>query len=487
MRVLEKLNHHAQTRPDTPAYSLVDRLGSPVQTLTYRAFAQAVAVAADAIREATPDSAVVIIQMPNSLTYPVAYLGVLAAGRKAFPLHPALTTHEVAQAAAKADAQWIISAGETPDGMTRFEPGVVASWLSASDIAAPLSSNAAGSMLLQSSGTTGLPKIVERSAESIDAVAENVAESVRYLPGDRVIAAIPLCHSYGIENAVAGPIWSGATVYVCDGFDPDTVATLWADSTRTIFPAVPVMIDLLASREDLTPPGNELTVYAAGATLPAEVAAAFTSRYGVQVGQLYGATEIGSVTFGRPVDQALPEGCVGQPMADVSIRILDLDNPGEHPPLSPGEEGQVAVRAPSMLSRYLGKDTPPMVDGHYLSGDLGQLDEDGALTITGRVKTLIEVGGMKVNPLEIEAALTSHPAVAQCAVVPVRVTQTLSRVTAFYVPQDPQNPPDSAQLRRYLKDRLAPYKLPRTYKPIDELPRTSLGKVKRALLAEVAP
>lgn len=486
MRVLQKLEQHAQAQPNTAAFTLVDRAGQTTQSLTYRQLAQAVAMAADSIRTQTPDHAVVILQMPNCLAYPVAYLGVLASGRTVFPLHPALTTHEVAEAAAKSDAKWIITHGEAPAGLTPFAPEVVSSWLSEHGSAPKLAHAAAGNMLLQSSGTTGLPKIVERSAASIDAVAKNVADCVRYQAGDHVIAAIPLCHSYGIENAVVGPLWSGASVRVCDGFDPETVATQWADRNRVVFPAVPIMIDLLAAREGLALPAGELTVYAAGATLPADIAATFASRYGVQVGQLYGATEIGSVTFGRSDADALPEGCVGKPMTDVSIRILHLDHPGDHPPLAPGEEGQVVVRAPSMLSRYLSDQAAPMIDGHYLTGDLGHLDNHGALTITGRIKTLIEVGGMKVNPMEIEGVLIEHPAVAQCAIVPVRVTQTLSRVTAFYVPQDPLNPPDAAELRQFLKSRLAAYKLPRTFKPMSELPRTSLGKVQRAVLSEVA-
>ena len=484
MRVFEQLEHHAQAQPDTPAYLLVDRAGQATASLTYRQFVQAVAAAADTIRAMTPGDAIVIIQMPNCLAYPVAYLGVLAAGRTVFPLHPALTAHEVAEAAAKADAAWIICGDDAPQGITAIEPKVVTSWLSATGSTPSLPSNAPCSMLLQSSGTTGLPKIVERTDESIDAVAKNVADSVQYRPGDRVLAAIPLCHSYGIENAVVGPLWAGASVCVCDGFDPETIAALWADSARAVFPAVPVMIDLLGSREGLADPGGELTVYAAGATLPDDVATMFANRFGVRVGQLYGATEIGSVTFGRPDREALPEGCVGKPMAGVSIRVVEVENPGAHPPLTPGQEGQVAVRAPSMLTRYLGSEAPPMIDGHFLTGDLGRLDVNGALTITGRVKTLIEVGGMKVNPMQVEAALCGHPAVSQCAVVPVQVTQTLSRVTAFYVPEDPHNPPGATELRQFLKDRLAPYKLPRTYKPIDELPRTSLGKVKRAVLSE---
>jgi acyl-coenzyme A synthetase/AMP-(fatty) acid ligase len=118
-----------------------------------------------------------------------------------------------------------------------------------------------------------------------------------------------------------------------------------------------------------------------------------------------------------------------------------------------------------------------------LTGDLGVLDESGALRITGRVKTLIEVGGMKVNPLEVEHTLNRHPGVAECVVVASLVSQTLSRMTVYFVPADASDPPSAAELRRFAKESLAPYKVPRVFKAIDQLPRSSLGKVQRASLA----
>lgn len=488
MRVLERLQYHARTRPDATALCCVEQVDGRTHALSYRQYHAAVTTTADAIRRATPDDATVIIQLPNGIEYPVAYLAVLAAGRTVFPLHPALTAREVAHAAEQTGARWIISAGEAIQGFTRITPDQIADWITeAGRTASPsmgLSRHAAGAMLLQSSGTTGLPKIVERSAESIDAVAENVAGSVRLSPDDHVIAAIPMCHSYGIENAVVGPLWAGAVVRVCSSFDPDVVARLWSGVEPTVFPAVPVMIDLLASRAGLARPTQLRCVYAAGATMPADVESAFADRFGQRVAQLYGATEIGSVTFGQPHGDALPQGCVGQPMPGVSIRILELDAPSLHPPLGTGLQGQVAVRAPSMLSRYLGDEPMQTIDGHLITGDLGMLDEAGALTITGRVKTLIEVGGMKVNPMEIEAVLAQHPGVHECAVVPTAVSSTLARVTAYFVPANTDAPPSAAELRRYAKDRLAPYKVPRLFKPIAQLPRSSLGKVQRAALAE---
>jgi acyl-coenzyme A synthetase/AMP-(fatty) acid ligase len=217
--------------------------------------------------------------------------------------------------------------------------------------------------------------------------------------------------------------------------------------------------------------------------LPAAVAERFEQRFKHGVGHLYGATEIGSVTYGED-GRAHDAGWVGRPMAGVSIRILDVDDPSSQPPLSPGSEGQVAVRAPSMLQRYLGDEPLPMVEGHYLTGDLGLLDEYGGLTLTGRLKALIDIGGMKVNAMEVERVLAEHASVAECVVVPARITDTLSRLTAFVIPADPANPPTANALRAHAKARLAAYKVPRAFTFVDSLPRTSLGKVQRRKLTE---
>lgn len=460
---------------------------SRIANLTYLQFAGAVAHFANVIVNETPDNAVILIQLPNCLAYPVVYLGVLAAGRTAFPLHPALMKREVEEAAQKTHAKWIISNRDAIDGVTPISLEQVALRPEQSiheQALATLKNRIGGKMLLQSSGTTGMPKIVERSADSIDAVARNVANSVALSKNDQVIAAIPMCHSYGIENAVVGPMWAGSTVQICEGFDPELIATTWSRLEHCVFPAVPVMIDMMSSYEGLQQPRNLKAVYSAGATMPAKVESAFAQRFGQRVGQLYGATEIGSVTFDLPHEQAMPEGCVGRPMPGVSIQIVGLHKTPDYTSLKPGEEGQVAVYAPSMLSRYLLDEPMPLVNEHFLTGDLGLVDDTGALRITGRVKTLIEVGGIKVNPVEVEGVLVQHPGIAECVVVSSLVTQTISRITAYFVPTDLNSPPTTTELRNFMKDVLAPYKVPRVFKPIDRLPRSSLGKVQRAALTE---
>jgi len=211
---------------------------------------------------------------------------------------------------------------------------------------------------------------------------------------------------------------------------------------------------------------------------------AFRGRYGVRVSQLYGATEIGSVTYGDPLCEGFDPAGVGRPMRGVSVRILDPVNPNVGKPLPPGAEGHVAVAAKSMLSGYVADEATPTERGFFLTGDLGRLDARGGLTLTGRTKLLIDIGGRKVNPLEVEAVLARHPLVDRCVVVPVRVSDTVSRLKAVVVPRtDAQQRLTADALRRFVRDHVAAYKVPRVFEMRPTLPTSPTGKILRHLVA----
>ena len=120
-----------------------------------------------------------------------------------------------------------------------------------------------------------------------------------------------------------------------------------------------------------------------------------------------------------------------------------------------------------------------MVNGHFRTGDIARIDTRGRCFITGRLKLLIDVGGFKVNPLEVEAALREHPGVSDCAVLPLPLSDTLCRVRAVVVPADAAAPPSGRDLRAFLRERLAPPKIPRVIDFAESLPRTPLGKLQR--------
>jgi len=163
----------------------------------------------------------------------------------------------------------------------------------------------------------------------------------------------------------------------------------------------------------------------------------------------------------------------------VSFRILDVDEPSRI--LRPGVDGHLAVRAPSMLSGYVDGNLD-LIDGHLATGDLARIDSSGRATITGRLKQLIDSGGFKVNPLEVESVLSEHPGVAECAVVPLELSDSIQRLAAFVVPKNPERPPADSDLRQFLRERLAPTKIPRRFDMLATLPRSPLGKLQREKL-----
>jgi acyl-CoA synthetase (AMP-forming)/AMP-acid ligase II len=481
MELLDRLIRHAKRTPDAPAVVDAAR-GSAV---SWAELTRAVgATAATLAREVTPGD-VVLLVCPNDARFTAAFLAVLAAGGRVFPVLPESTATELAAAAQRSGAVAVMGPA-----------AVLASLNVRGGLPLPEIENGGEScgirliardarqagLLLQSSGTTGLPKIVFRDAASLDTVAAAMVEAIGFGPADRVLTCLPLCHSYGVEHGLLAPVYAGSAVHLCEGFDLNLVRAQLTDAGVTILPGVPFMFEALARLEGAGVLPSLRRAYSAGGPLPAAVYEAFRDRFGVRVSQLYGATEIGSVTFGDPLSEGFGPAGVGRPMRGVSIRILDPQNPRVDRPLPCGAEGHVAISARSMLSHYVGDDTPPAEGGFFLTGDLGRLDASGTLVITGRTKLLIDVGGRKVNPLEVEAVLGEHPLVERCVVVPVAVSETVSRLKAVVIPrQSDELTPDD--LRRFARERLVPYKVPRVFELRESLPLSPTGKILRHLVA----
>jgi len=252
----------------------------------------------------------------------------------------------------------------------------------------------------------------------------------------------------------------------------------------TILPGVPSLFEFLADRGDGRAAFPALRcAYSAGGRLPASVFEACCERLQLRVGQLYGSSEVGSVTFNDPHAPNHDPRSVGFCMEGVSVRIVDPTTQRLDAPLAPGIEGELAVRAPSMLKAYVGERDVPTRDDYFLTGDLARVDARGSLTITGRTRLLIDVGAFKVNPLEVEAMIEQHAGVRACLVLSAPVTDTISRVRALVVPHDLNNPPSSDSIRRFLRSRLSPHKIPRAIEMVASLPTSPTGKVLRRNVA----
>ena len=482
LQVIEQIAQRAREWPDAEAVVMVAPSCSVQQRMSYRDLHQQAVMAASRLRADHAPGDVVILCSPNQPSFVVAFLAALMADLTVFPVHPGLTQHELREAARRSNAQTLIGSANKLAlveglGIRRLEINGIASGHEPTRderMAHDRAESIRGGLMLQTTGTTGIPKIVYRSGRALDAVARNVVDATHLKPDDRVLAAMPLCHSYGVENGLLGPLLAGAAIHPSDGFDPASIARHLSAAGITVFPGVPFMHQILAERSaEIAMPTLRLA-YSAGSALPVPVAEGFRARFGISVEQLYGSTEIGSVTFGTVG--------VGRPMRDVRVQILDADEPLIGRPLPCGSEGLVAVSAPSMLDRYVGDDTPALVDGYFFTGDLGRMDEDGNLIISGRVKLQIDVGGMKVNPLEVEQILAQHPAVRECIVIPEPVTHTVSRLKAVVALHELGGNQPAEELRQFVRERLASYKVPRLIEFRDSLPKSPTGKVLREAL-----
>jgi acyl-CoA synthetase (AMP-forming)/AMP-acid ligase II len=481
LRLLDDLQNHARTRPQALAVLSVN---GREQRLAYADLQHRVTSLAGVVRARLPLGSTIVICGPNRPSYIADFLGILAAGSTVFPLAADLTESELASAARRSKAAAAIIARPAADSLrshfhnaTPLDPADSTELLSAPTWDSEISQGPA--LLLQSSGTTAEPKIARRDGPSLDTVSRAMVQACHFGPDDHVLAAVPLCHSYGLEHGLLAPITAGSCVHVCEKFDLAPVLAQLRYGGITMLPGVPFMFDMLARAQGASFPALR-RAYSAGGPLPVSTYDAFLGRFGLRIGQVYGATEIGSVTFNDPDSPLFAPAAVGAAMEGVDIRILSTSEPRIDHPLPVGEEGHVAILARSMMSGYIDMTSSPLLGGYYLTGDLGRLDAQGVLTLTGRLKLLIDVGGRKVNPAEVEAVLRQHPGVESCVVIPIRVTETISRVKAIVTRRDGAAGLSADELRAFARQHLSAHKVPRVIEFRDALPVSASGKVIRS-------
>jgi len=478
--VLASLGHWARSAPGSMAVCVHDERGEVWRSWTYGQLAEAVGAAGEALQRWCGSEASVALKAPSGGEYLAWLLGGLCAGVRVCVVAPTATRHELERVVRITGARHMIAA-ERLAGLTDLThiPLQVPENRGTSDISS-FASCAQGSVVLQSSGTGGTPKLARRSMASLDADARGLAMAAELRPPDRVLGVVPLSHSYGVDLVVA-TILSGASLQVFERFEPAGVERLLRRGGVSVLPGVPFIFESLA-RSGPTDASHGLRLaISAGSPLPERIANEFHCAWGVRVGQLYGATELGTVTLGCPEHPDFDPRSVGLPVDGASVRVVV---PGEPSKLVPtGEEGELAVRARSMLVEYLDGPTP-LVDGHLLTGDLGRVDARGRVYVTGRLKHLIDIGGLKVNPVEVEEVLAGCPGIAECALVAIPVSETVTRLRLLYV-EDGDSAVSADTLRVFAQARLSPHKLPRVYQRVAALPRTPGGKHLRSTLGEL--
>ena len=265
-QLLEKIRAHSHNMPQQVAYRLIQRCTPEPQVMTYGQLAQRVDHFAVSLRDAVPAGSVVILRCPNTPAYPAMFLGILAAGCNAFPVSPEAAPAEVEASARLASAGAIIGADGAIQVMDR------------PSIPNELVQNGMPGLLLQSSGTTGRPKIAFRSAESLDAVCRNMVRAIDFQADDHVLATVPLCHSYGLEHGLLAPMWAGSSVHLVQGLDLHLIAQTLATQRITLLPGVPSMYEMMNGMADDVTSQALRKAYSAGGPLPRAVFDRFMER-----------------------------------------------------------------------------------------------------------------------------------------------------------------------------------------------------------------
>ena len=341
--------------------------------------------------------------------------------------------------------------------------------------------------ILYTSGTTGRAKGVQLTVHGMLWVnAASWAPIAGLSDRDVVLSPLPLFHSYALNLSVLSILATGASEYIMEKFSTGEAVRLLKTGEFTFFPGVPTMFHYLleATRGETNLKfGNLRLCISAGAIMPATLNREFEEHFGVQLLDGYGITETSTmVVMNWPTGGRVLGSC-GVPLPALAVRIVDLNGRD----VAPYQEGELIVRGPSVMPGYHNKPEETrnaLRAGWYHTGDLAKSDENGFLTITGRLKELIIRGGQNIAPAEIEEVVNTFAPVLDCAVVGI-AHQHLGEVPALFVVPRPGHVLESEALLAHCRTHLSAYKVPHIVQTIAEIPRTGSGKIIRYKLREL--
>ncbi|MFI5317728.1 MAG: class I adenylate-forming enzyme family protein, partial [Myxococcota bacterium] len=428
----------------------------------------------------------IALALPSDPLYLELYFAAALLGAIAIPLNTRLTAAELGFQLDDAEPRIAI---RSRDSSLPERRGTLA--LSPEELRARMPSRAAAfaaapggdspQVIMYTSGTTGQPKGAVLPQRKTYWNTRNAELYFELGPSSVVVCPIPLFHSFGLKILAVPSLYCGATVVLVERFDPIGLQDCVASHRASLLGAVPVMysrmLDAGLAREKLA---SLRFAFSAGAAIAPETIERYFAS-GICLKQGYGQTETSILCCLDAADALRKAGSVGRPVRFGELRIAD----DKGRVARPGERGEVQVRGPIVMLGYWRRPeetAASRIGGWHRTGDLGVMDDEGFVTLVGRLKELYISGGENVYPAEVERVLGQHPSVSEVAVVGVPDARWGEAGRAYVVPS--REPFDSAELLAWAGARLARYKLPREVVIVAELPRTASGKVqKHALLA----
>ncbi len=447
-----RLADAARRRPDHPA--LVWDGGA----LSWRDLeARAAGMARRLAREKVGAGDVVALLLPNTWGLAAALWGGLALGATVVPLNP------------------LLAADERERILGHLGPRAVVDTAPAEETAEtlPIAPAVAPGIILYTSGSTGQPKGAVLSHAALAAANGSWAGPVMGLTAaDRVLAVLPLAHSFGLNGALLAPLLAGVTVVLQERFTPEDTLRALARHRATVFPGVATMFARILESPALE--GADLSslrlAVSGAAPCPWALASEWRRRTGVRIVRGYGMTEL----F-RPISYLAEEATdrpdsIGRAVPGVELRVV---------------EDELWIRSPAAMDGYLHapEETAAVLagDGWFRTGDLATIADDGFVSIVGRKRELILRGGYSVVPGEVEQALLGHPAVAEAAVIGVAHPELGEEVAAFVTLRAGARV-EPEDLIAFCRERLAGYKYPRRVTVVETMPRSATGKILKAKL-----
>jgi oxalate---CoA ligase len=440
------------------------------------------------------------IALPNGLPLIVAFLAASTAGTAA-PLNPGYKEDEFRFYLEDTDARVLILPPEGVDDARRAAGDRVPIVSIDADAQGnvTLGGNAGRqavtppsiddiALVLHTSGSTGRPKRVPLAHANLSISSGNVARWYALTPDDVSMCVMPLFHVHGLVASTLATLRTGGTVVVPAKFNPLSFWRVARDYGVTWYSAVPTLHQLLLARAadpgSRRIPGTERLrfIRSCSAALPPRVMHALETAFGAPVLEAYGMTEAAHQMASNPLPPMdRKPGSVGRG-TDVQISIMDTE--GKH--LPQGQRGEVVIKGPNVITGYENNpaaNAVSFVDGWFRTGDQGYLDPDGYLHLVARIKELINRGGEKISPREIDELLLAHPAVAEAVCFGVPHGTWGEEVEAAVVLREGAGASE-AELLAFCKERLADYKRPKHIHVTTTIPRTATGKIQRGAVAK---
>jgi len=341
-------------------------------------------------------------------------------------------------------------------------------------------------LVLHTSGTTSRPKIVPLAQQSICASARNIRTTLALTAADRGLAIMPLFHIHGLMASVLAPISAGSEVWCPGGFNALKFFSWLAEVHPTWYTAVPTMHQTILARAgknlDIVKANRLRFIRSSSSSLAPQVIRELEEVFGAPVIESYGMTEAAHQMASNPLPPAQRKpGTVGVP-AGPEVCVIDTDGN----PQPAGVPGELAIRGLNVMRGYENNpkaNAEAFVKGWFRTGDQGVMDADGYFSITGRLKEIINRGGEKISPREVDEVLLDHPSVQQCVTFAVPHDMLGEDVAAAVVLREGAAIAEK-DLRAFAQERLADFKVPRRIVILDEIPKGATGKVQRIGLAQ---